>query len=366
MGRRPAVCVLTSQYFAWGKYGGFGSMSRKLCEGLARRGYDVSVIVPRRAGQAPVEVLNGVAVHSFRALHLREAVQVIRSCRADIFHSQDPTLLTRLAQELAPNRAHIVTCRDPRDAHDWLIEFWYATARRRLLTPFNYMTESSFLVNEAVRRADAVFVPARFLQEKVRRMYRLRQPVGFLPNLIDVPECIPPKAECPTMVYVARWDKRKRPWLFLELAHRFPQYRFIAVGRAEDATYDATLRQQYGDAVNLEAPGFVDRFTEAGRLERILSESWILVNTAAREGLPLTFLEASAYGCAILSAVDPDGFATQFGYHVTDDDFVRALEQLMAQAPLEKGRLAHAYVRRTYENAMALDAHCRVYAQYAG
>ena len=34
--KKPHVCILTSQYFNWGKYGGFGSMSRKLAEGLVR------------------------------------------------------------------------------------------------------------------------------------------------------------------------------------------------------------------------------------------------------------------------------------------------------------------------------------------
>ena len=87
---------------------------------------------------------------------------------------------------------------------------------------------------------------------------------------------------------------------------------------------------------------------------------------AAREGLPLTFLEAGAYGCAILSAVDPDGFATRFGRHVPDDDFAAALHELMSDSPLTKGARAYQYIRDTYENEMALDAHCRVYAQYAG
>lgn len=363
---RPSVCILASQYFAWGKYGGFGCMSRKLAEGLARRGHDVSVVVPRRRGQRPVEVLGGVTVRSFAPLHLREAERLIRESRADIFHSQDPTLLTRLAESLLPNRAHIVTCRDPRDGHDWLIEFWYATPRRRLMTPLNYLTESSFVVHDAVRQADGVFTPAHFLRDKVRRMYRLREPAGFLPNLIDVPSELPDKSPIPTLTYIARWDKRKRPWLFLDLARRFPQYRFVAVGRSEDANYDARLRRAYGGIGNLEMPGFVDRFADEYRMQGILRDSWVLVNTAAREGLPLTFLEAGAFGCAILSAVDPDGFATRFGRHVADDDFAAALHGLMSDAPLQKGARAYRYIHDTYENEMALDAHCRVYAQYAG
>ncbi len=362
--KKPHVCILTSQYFNWGKYGGFGSMSRKLAEGLAREGYSVSVIVPRRQGQQPVEQLNGVAIKSFPAVDIRAASRLIKQADADIFHSQDPTFLTLLAQQLLPRRAHLVTCRDPRDTQDWWIEFYYASAKRRWLTPFNYLTESSFLIQHAVRNAHGVYCPAHFLKPKIKRMFRPKAEPQLLPNLIDVPASPPQKSDRPTFVFVARWDLRKRPEKFLELAPRFPAYRFISVGQGEDPQYDADLRARYRDVKNLEMTGFINRFDQQGRMHTILSEAWALVSTAAREGLPLTFLEAAAYQCAIVSAVDPDGFATNFGVQVRDDDFADGIERLLADQPLEKGRRAQAYVSAHYENSQALAAHMRVYQDF--
>lgn len=92
----------------------------------------------------------------------------------------------------------------------------------------------------------------------------------------------------------------------------------------------------------------------------------MLVNTAAREGLPLTFLEAAAHGCAILSAVDPDHFASRFGQLVVDDDFTSALQILLEKSPLDKGRLAYTYVRTTCETRQALAAHLRQYHYHTG
>lgn len=362
--KTPHVCILTSQYFHWGKYGGFGSMSRKLAEGLAREGFPISVIVPRRAGQKPVEQLNGVTIRSFSSVDIGAASRLIKDSGADIFHSQDPTFLTFLAQRLLPRRVHLVTCRDPRDAHDWWIEFYYASARRRWLTPFNYLTESSFLIQHAVRHAHGVFCPAHFLKPKIRRMFHPKVEPELLPNLIDVPAAEPRKSERPTFVFVARWDLRKRPEKFLELAPQFPEYRFISVGQGEDPDYDAALRARYAGVPNLAMTGFVDRFEQGDRMQTILSDSWALVSTAAREGLPLTFLEAAAYGCAIVSAVDPDGFATRFGVQVQDDDFAAGLRRLLADSPLEKGRRARDYVRGTYENSQALAAHMRLYQRF--
>jgi glycosyltransferase involved in cell wall biosynthesis len=366
--RKPNICLLASQYFNWGIYGGFGSMTRKLAESLTHSGYLVEVIVPRRKGQQPVEKIGGVTVRSFAPLNLAEAYRLLRATPADIFHSQDPTFLTYLAQKLHSDRIHLITCRDPRAWYDWAIEFQYATPRRRLLIPFNWLTESSPLVNNSVRQADGVFCPAHFLCAKVKQMYRLAEPPKLLPNLIDVPERLPEKREPLTVTFIGRWDRRKRPELFLELAKAFPEYRFIAVGQGSasaEVDYDAGLRRQYRGIKNLEMPGLLNRFEKPEQMHRLLSETWVLVSTAAREGLPLTFLEAGAYGCAILSAVDPDQFATHFGKQVKDGDFVTALHQLLQESPLEKGKLAHSYIKETYESSKALVAHLEQYHDYA-
>jgi glycosyltransferase involved in cell wall biosynthesis len=307
-------------------------------------------------------------IRSFAPFDLAEAYRLLRATPANIFHSQDPTVLTYLAQKIYPDRRHLVTCRYPRDWGDWAIEFQYATARRRSLIPFNWLTESSPLVTYSVRQADGVFCPAHFLCPKVKRMYRLAEQPKLLPNLIDVPERLPEKKAPPILTFIGRWDRRKRPELFLELAKGFPEYRFIAAGQGSasaEVAYDAGLRRQYQGIKNLEMPGLINRFEQPEQMRRLLSETWILVNTAVREGLPLTFLEAGAYGCAILSAVDPDQFATQFGLQVTDGDFVTALPQLLQAAPLEKGKLAHQYIKEIYESSKALAAHVEQYQNYA-
>jgi glycosyltransferase involved in cell wall biosynthesis len=84
-----------------------------------------------------------------------------------------------------------------------------------------------------------------------------------------------------------------------------------------------------------------------------------------REGLPLTFLEAAAYGCPIISRVDPDQFATKFGRQVHDDDYAAAIRSLLSDGPLEKGRAAYEYVRDTYETSKALAAHRQQYEGFA-
>ena len=174
------------------------------------------------------------------------------------------------------------------------------------------------------------------------------------------PPSLPRKHDRPTLTFIARWDKRKRPWIFLDLAKEFPDYQFVAIGQGSasaEAGFDAELRNRYRGISNLDMPGLINRFHQPERMHQILSDTWVFVSTAVREGLPLTFLEAAAYGCPIVSRVDPDQFATRFGRQVHDDDYASAIRSLLADSPLDKGRAAYEYVRETYETSKALAVH---------
>ena len=126
-----------------------------------------------------------------------------------------------------------------------------------------------------------------------------------------------------------------------ELAERFPGVRFIAMGRANDESMDRALRRKYGRSTNVEMPGFIS----GERKNQVLEEAWILVNTSVSEGFPVSFLEAAAHSCAILSPHDPEGFASRFGYHVEDGDLDAGLRFLLASDRWRrKGEEGYAYV----------------------
>lgn len=98
----------------------------------------------------------------------------------------------------------------------------------------------------------------------------------------------------------------------------------MAVGGTRDRERDGYLRRTYSGIPNVEMTGIINQF-ETDKLARVYEQSWVLVNTSAREGLPNTFLEAAANRCAILSPVDPDHFTSRFGYHADDGDLRKGL-----------------------------------------
>jgi glycosyltransferase involved in cell wall biosynthesis len=324
-----------------------------------KRGVEVFAVVPRRAGQGAVEDLDGMTVLGFPPAAPWSAQRLFRECDADVYHSSEPSFGTYLAQRAMPSRKHMVTFRDPRDLRDWKMEF-ELPSRNRLQVAHNYLYESNPLVRSAVRKADARYTSARFQIPKVRRIYRLPADPGFLPTPVAIPDDVR-KALRPTVCYVARLDRRKRPGLYVELARHFPDVRFIGMGRSRDPGWESRLRRRYADVPNLEMLGFVDQF-DSDLHARVLEESWILVNTANREGLPNAFLEAAAHRCAILSAVDPDGFASRFGYYAERDDFRDGLAYLLEDGRWkERGAAAQAHVRETFAIDRAMDLQLQAY-----
>jgi glycosyltransferase involved in cell wall biosynthesis len=354
------VCLSCIEFFGRGIQGGFGRATRFLGRELVRRGVQVSVVVPRR-GQLQEGLVDGMRVRGFDGFRPWTAVPAYRACGADIYHSQDTSLGTALARLAMPRAKHMVTFRDPMDRADWRLEA--AMSGKNRLAYFTYRTFiDNPWVDHAVRRADACYCAARFLIPKVVRKYGFTRPPGFLPTPVDIPATVA-KASRPTVVFLSRWDPRKRPERFIELARRLPAVDFIAVGASSDPVRDAWLRRQAAAVSNLQAPGIIDQFA-TDQLSRVLASSWVLVNISPREGLPNAFLEAAAHGCALLSLTDPDGFTSRFGAVAEETTLEERLAWLLAEDRWrERGAAGREFVAEVFATSRSLDEHVAAYGR---
>jgi hypothetical protein len=75
------------ELFGWGRYGGFGASTKLIGEGLAERGAEVSVVVPKGEGQRPNEDVEGITVHSFPLRSYPFTSGIYRLCDSDVYHS---------------------------------------------------------------------------------------------------------------------------------------------------------------------------------------------------------------------------------------------------------------------------------------
>ena len=347
------MCLIAPGLYAWGSHNTTGRAARVLGRELARRGVKVSAVIPRRHGQRELEQMDGITVHGYPVESPWHAAALCRECDADVYHSLDPSMFTVLAAASQWRRRHVVTIRAP---HDWMHEL--RSGDRSDVAAAFLLTENP-LVWLAVHRADALLCASDDLVPVVRAKYRVQEPV-FLPMPVSIPRRVQ-KGTTPTVCFMGGWQRHRRPELFFDLARRFPAVTFIAVGKARDKRYETSLRREYGSLPNLQLTGIIDPF-RSDALSNILSESWILVNTGSRHGVPDACVEAVAHRCAILSDVDPDGFATRFGYHAADGDLAAGLETLLtsdAWRPL--GERGYEHVLQHYETEGVMRRYLDVY-----
>jgi glycosyltransferase involved in cell wall biosynthesis len=247
----------------------------------------------------------------------------------------------------------MVTCQNPKDVEDWRRVNKFYSLRRRLFNTF-----LGGYLKDTVRKMDAVYCQAKHNISKTREIYNLQTDPGFLPNPVEVSNTKPEKADEPMVCFLGRFDGEKRPELFFELARRFPHVRFIAMGKAHDEQRDQELRKLYNRIPNLEMPGFVEGLEK----EQLLERCWVLVNTSVSEGLPVSFLEAAAHRCAILSFHNPDGFASRFGYHASDGNLDQGLEFILeGERWRERGQKGYNYVAEVHEKEKVADMHISAY-----
>jgi len=280
----------------------------------------------------------------------------------DVCHSEEPSVATYFAEKLNPSKKHIVTFQDPMYVEElkksqWSFDPRWRSIYHRTLTEARWRA-GSLLVNKAVRGADALFSQAKYIIPKITSMFKLKEPPKFLPNPVKIPRRRIEKADVPTVCFLGRWDSVKRVELFFDLARKFSNVEFVALGKAHSQERDSYLRKSYEELPNLKLPGFVSEEEKSQILER----SWILINTSIRECLPVSFLEAAAHDCAILSCNNPDNFAKDFGYYVTDGDFNKGLDFLLQENRWkERGRKAGHYVRETHALDKVIEEHIEVY-----
>jgi len=354
------VCFICMELFAWNKYGGFGRATRTIGSELVKRNIEVFAVIPRRNNQKEFEILDGIKVLSFPKTNPFYAKKLFKECDADIYHSEEPSFGTYLAMKEMPQKIHLVTSRDTRIFYDWAREFIHPSFNK-IQVLANYLYEDNFLVKKSVRKANRIFCAAKFLSDKVSKKYSIKNGVGFLPTPIKVPQKSIIKSDIPTVCFLARLDKRKRPELFFELVKSFPEIKFIAIGKGRNNNYDNYLRKKYSNLENLTMTGFVNQF-ESDEISKILETSWILVSTATREGLPNSFLEALAHKCAILSSLNPENVTGQFGYHVINSDFKEGLNKLLENDSWKiKGELGQDYIKENYELNNSIEQHIKIY-----
>ena len=147
------ICLIASEILGLGIAGGFGFATRSLGRNLVARGVRVTVVMPvPRHMSTNGAVLDGITVRTYPRAQILRNDALFRDVGADIYHSQEPSISSYVAQRAVPQAIHVVTSRDPRDLHDWWIEFMHPSHTRLGLLRTAAFYENP-LTHAAVRNA---------------------------------------------------------------------------------------------------------------------------------------------------------------------------------------------------------------------
>jgi glycosyltransferase involved in cell wall biosynthesis len=354
------ICFVTKEFFDWGKYGGFGSYVRLLGTELSKRGYEVSAVVPRSENQQAVERVNGVDVYGLpypTSLKGSVASEILAralaplsysKCRADVYHSINPSFYSLLAQTASPAAKHVIAFCDLRDMRDWkAISSSAALVDRIRSSPL----ESPFM-KRIVGQAHGTYALTEFLADKAVKMYGLRCKPPVLYQPVEVPERRMRKSARPTVCFLGRLDPIKRPEIFLEMARQFPKVNFLVMGQTTVPWDYQKLIAPYRHLKNLKFLGWVF----GDEKSKVLEASWVLINTSVHEALPVSFLEAWAHECAVLSGANPDWLVERFGHWARNGDYAEGLRYLLAGDIWRKlGKGGRGYVETNHDLRSRVD-----------
>lgn len=138
----------------------------------------------------------------------------------------------------------------------------------------------------------------RQLREVARRDIRLEQ----LPNGVPDYPAAPPHAGTPEILFLARLDARKRPVLFVEMAHRLLAHgldaRFTLIGPDEGES--AAVLAAIGEEPRIAWEGPVD----PDKVPERMASASMYVLPSEREPYPMTVLEAMAVGLPVVVCTD--------------------------------------------------------------
>jgi glycosyltransferase involved in cell wall biosynthesis len=364
--RRIKLGLLANEFFelSLGRMGGFGWAARQLARYFPNhpeRGIDLVFFTGElRGSRDSRETL----VHNTRLILKQPSrianIRSVRMERVDALLLIDYRPNYRLICWAMPRTPIIVWVRDPRPPDDVAKVSSLRIPGDEAATPQGIMALDCTSLGTIARVSRWSGRPIAFASPEPQLRSKLTGCIGmevdefsFLPNPIDLQPGEVRKSRHPQVMFLARLDPYKRPWLFVELARRFPSVAFLLAGKNHYSGEGAWSANDLPS--NLRVLGHIDGPEKV----RTLSSSWMLVSTSIHEGLAVSFLEALACETPLLASVNPGGVVSRFGIYAGRFDgsgmealpvLSAAMEQMLSHPEMLRrlGREGRAWVEDTH------------------
>lgn len=357
--RKIKVALIINEFFGADgtAFGGYGFLARKyIAKYIPDADIELDVLVDQTRYKFRKTEVDGVNLYRLPS-RFGLARLWLWWKNYDVYLSVELVTDFFLRHEPRKNKKLVLWIQDPRPWSEWR----EINTVEKFPEPCYYNQSLYDYAHEWFEHGRIRFVSqAYFLNEKAVDLYRLPNnvPIQYLPNPVDLDlsfdvATFPKKNH---VIFLGRIESVKRGWLFCEIAKALPEYEFHMLGQTfREADENTAIMAPYKDLPNLHFAGHVDGEVK----ETFLKEAKVLINTSIHEALPISFLEALAYGTLLVSCRNPEDLTSRFGEFVgtVPGDgyeqvplFVDAVRRLMEDEP-RRTRLAAeavAYIREVH------------------
>jgi len=298
----PRVLVINWQDWTHPLAGGAEVHLREVFSRLARRGWEVTLLVSAFGGAAKRETMDGM--------------RVVRVGSRDWFNFAVPLAYRRLSAEchfdIVVDDLNKIPFYTPVFAGKpvaALVHHFFERSifRETWLLPALYVYLAERFVAPVYRRSWFGAVSASTKQDLVRRGIPEAR-IRLVPNGVDCERYTPDeagRAERPTVGYFGRLKRYKSVdhliRAFRLILQEVPDAELLIVGEGDDRSRLERLSAQTGVRQHV---AFTGKVTEEGKI-RLLRRMWVCVNPSPKEGWGLTVTEANACGTPVVAADSP-------------------------------------------------------------
>lgn len=359
--RKIKVALLIDEFFGGSgtAFGGYGFLARRYiakyipCDDIQ---IDVLLGIGKKYS-LQVEKVDNVNVYKLSS-SIRQAKKWLLRQNYDVYLSIELTSSSYEILRLDDRYKKLVLwIQDPRPWYEWreinTVKLFPETCYwdTRVYEYVNYLNW---------KRQVRFITQGKFLENKARDLYRLNNDlqIEYVPNPVDIDEGFDLNVhkKKDQIIFLGRIESVKRGWLFCEIAKRMPEYQFYMLGQTfREKGKNSAIMRKYNNIKNLSFVGHVDGDEKA----QFLKDSKILINTSIHEALPVSFLEALAYGTVLVSNRNPEDLTNKFGIWIGDvygdgfdkvELYVNAIRELMSNEDIriEKAERAIEYVKRIH------------------
>tara|TARA_R110002020_G_scaffold316899_2_gene532250 strand:+ start:15866 stop:17071 length:1206 start_codon:yes stop_codon:yes gene_type:complete len=347
---RIRLGIIANEFFDQriSRMGGFGMLSKQIAEAAAQS-TGAHIDVDLYWGEAPKHVIESGKKMSVYGRPLRypswnwrrDKLSIMSKFAApDIFLTIDYRPTYEYFLSMFPKAPMLMWVQDPKTPEDWAR---IATCKvpghgDTLPKGLEYIdcTPLAELVKQRREQGlKTIFAaPSPFLEAKIEATYGCGadEVASLCYPMEPAPDGPYIKSDKPTVMFLGRLDAQKRPWIIPEIARRMPDVTFRLFGKAHFNGPGAWEPSNLPP--NVELLGHM----EGQEKHEMIASSWLHLNCAIHEGLPIAFVEGLQREVPIVSCVNPEGVAQQFGRYVGEfrgdgmqsvDAFVSALRGLI-------------------------------------